>query len=85
MNAKIRSAQLMKVPYMLVVGENEASAGRSPCACVMAHASITSRSPTSLPGKGSPRLALQPVISTCHCEKLFFGDEAISCQPVGAR
>ena len=28
MNAKIRSAQLMKVPYMLVVGENEASAGQ---------------------------------------------------------
>jgi threonyl-tRNA synthetase len=27
MNAKIRSAQLMKVPYMLVVGENERSAG----------------------------------------------------------
>jgi threonyl-tRNA synthetase len=27
MNAKIRGAQLMKVPYMLVVGENEASAG----------------------------------------------------------
>ena len=27
MNAKIRDAQLMKVPYMLVVGENEASAG----------------------------------------------------------
>jgi threonyl-tRNA synthetase len=26
MNAKIRSAQLMKVPYMLVVGENEANA-----------------------------------------------------------
>ena len=28
MNAKIRAAQLMKVPYMLVVGENEASAGQ---------------------------------------------------------
>ncbi len=28
MNAKIRSAQLMKVPYMLVVGENEARAGQ---------------------------------------------------------
>ena len=28
MNAKIRSAQLMKVPYMLVVGENEAQAGQ---------------------------------------------------------
>jgi threonyl-tRNA synthetase len=28
MNAKIREAQLMKVPYMLVVGENEARAGR---------------------------------------------------------
>jgi threonyl-tRNA synthetase len=28
MNAKIREAQLMKVPYMLVVGENEASAGQ---------------------------------------------------------
>jgi len=28
MNAKIRDAQLMKVPYMLVVGENEASAGQ---------------------------------------------------------
>src|SRR5512135_915310 len=27
MNAKIRAAQLMKVPYMLVVGENEQSAG----------------------------------------------------------
>ena len=27
MNAKIRAAQLMKVPYMLVVGENERSAG----------------------------------------------------------
>lgn len=27
MNAKIRDAQLMKVPYMLVVGENEAKAG----------------------------------------------------------
>jgi threonyl-tRNA synthetase len=27
MNAKIRSAQLMKVPYMLVVGENERTAG----------------------------------------------------------
>jgi len=27
MNAKIREAQLMKVPYMLVVGENEAKAG----------------------------------------------------------
>jgi threonyl-tRNA synthetase len=25
MNAKIRSAQLMKVPYMLVVGEQEAA------------------------------------------------------------
>jgi len=28
MNAKIRAAQLMKVPYMLVVGDNEASAGQ---------------------------------------------------------
>ncbi len=28
MNAKIREAQLMKVPYMLVVGENEAAAGQ---------------------------------------------------------
>jgi len=28
MNAKIRGAQLMKVPYMLVVGENEARAGQ---------------------------------------------------------
>ncbi len=28
MNSKIRSAQLMKVPYMLVVGENEAKAGQ---------------------------------------------------------
>ncbi|KAF0107645.1 MAG: threonyl-tRNA synthetase [Anaerolineaceae bacterium] len=28
MNAKIRDAQLMKTPYMLVVGENEASAGQ---------------------------------------------------------
>ncbi|HEY5269048.1 MAG TPA: threonine--tRNA ligase [Anaerolineales bacterium] len=28
MNAKIRTAQLMKVPYMLVVGENEAQAGQ---------------------------------------------------------
>jgi threonyl-tRNA synthetase len=28
MNAKIRAAQLMKVPYMLVVGENEANAGQ---------------------------------------------------------
>ena len=28
MNAKIRSAQLMKVPYMLVVGENEMKAGQ---------------------------------------------------------
>jgi threonyl-tRNA synthetase len=28
MNAKIRSAQLMKVPYMLVVGDNEAKAGQ---------------------------------------------------------
>lgn len=28
MNAKIRAAQLMKVPYMLVVGENEASTGQ---------------------------------------------------------
>jgi threonyl-tRNA synthetase len=28
MNAKIREAQLMKVPYMLVVGENEAQAGQ---------------------------------------------------------
>jgi threonyl-tRNA synthetase len=28
MNAKIRAAQLMKVPYMLVVGENEARAGQ---------------------------------------------------------
>ena len=27
MNAKIRTAQLMKVPYMLVVGENEMKAG----------------------------------------------------------
>ncbi|MCS7010055.1 MAG: threonine--tRNA ligase [Anaerolineales bacterium] len=27
MNAKIREAQLMKVPYMLIVGENEAQAG----------------------------------------------------------
>ncbi len=27
MNAKIRAAQLMKVPYMLVVGENEQKAG----------------------------------------------------------
>jgi threonyl-tRNA synthetase len=27
MNAKIRDAQLMKVPYMLVVGKNEANAG----------------------------------------------------------
>jgi threonyl-tRNA synthetase len=27
MNAKIRSAQLMKVPYMLVVGDQEAAAG----------------------------------------------------------
>ena len=28
MNAKIRSAQLMKVPYMLVVGEDEMKAGK---------------------------------------------------------
>jgi threonyl-tRNA synthetase len=28
MNAKIRSAQLMKIPYMLVVGENEMKAGQ---------------------------------------------------------
>jgi threonyl-tRNA synthetase len=28
MNAKIRSAQLMKVPYMLVIGANEAEAGQ---------------------------------------------------------
>jgi len=28
MNAKIRGAQLMKVPYMLVVGENEMNAGQ---------------------------------------------------------
>ena len=28
MNAKIRSAQLMKIPYMLVVGENEANANQ---------------------------------------------------------
>jgi threonyl-tRNA synthetase len=28
MNAKIRSAQLMKVPYMLVVGDNEMKAGQ---------------------------------------------------------
>jgi threonyl-tRNA synthetase len=28
MNAKIRTAQLMKIPYMLVVGENEAQAGQ---------------------------------------------------------
>ena len=28
MNAKIRSAQLLKVPYMLVVGENEMNAGQ---------------------------------------------------------
>ena len=28
MNAKIRQAQLMKVPYMLVVGENEMKAGQ---------------------------------------------------------
>jgi threonyl-tRNA synthetase len=28
MNAKIRAAQLMKIPYMLVVGENEAQAGQ---------------------------------------------------------
>jgi threonyl-tRNA synthetase len=27
MNAKIRNAQLMKVPYMLVVGDNEQTAG----------------------------------------------------------
>ena len=27
MNAKIRDAQLMKVPYMLVVGNNELEAG----------------------------------------------------------
>jgi threonyl-tRNA synthetase len=27
MNAKIRNAQLMKVPYMLVVGSNEMEAG----------------------------------------------------------
>jgi len=28
MNAKIRAAQLMKVPYMLVVGEREAAEGK---------------------------------------------------------
>jgi threonyl-tRNA synthetase len=28
MNAKIRAAQLLKIPYMLVVGENEAQAGQ---------------------------------------------------------
>jgi len=28
MNAKIRNAQMMKVPYMLVVGENEMNAGQ---------------------------------------------------------
>jgi threonyl-tRNA synthetase len=28
MNAKIRNAQLMKIPYMLVVGENEMNAGQ---------------------------------------------------------
>ena len=27
MNAKIRQAQLMKVPYMVVIGANEAEAG----------------------------------------------------------
>ncbi|MFN8386950.1 MAG: His/Gly/Thr/Pro-type tRNA ligase C-terminal domain-containing protein [Anaerolineales bacterium] len=32
MNAKIRSAQLMKVPYMLVVGKNEMEAGCVSCA-----------------------------------------------------
>jgi threonyl-tRNA synthetase len=28
MNAKIRAAQLMKAPYMLVVGKNEMEAGQ---------------------------------------------------------
>ena len=28
MNAKIRQAQLMKVPYMIVVGDNEMQAGQ---------------------------------------------------------
>jgi threonyl-tRNA synthetase len=28
MNAKIRQAQLMKVPYMLVVGDNEMQTGQ---------------------------------------------------------
>jgi threonyl-tRNA synthetase len=28
MNSKIRQAQLMKVPYMLVVGDNEMQAGQ---------------------------------------------------------
>jgi threonyl-tRNA synthetase len=27
MNAKIRNAQLMKIPYMLVLGDREAAAG----------------------------------------------------------
>jgi threonyl-tRNA synthetase len=28
MNAKIRNAQMMKVPYMIVVGKNEMEAGQ---------------------------------------------------------
>ena len=48
MNAKIRSAQLMKVPYMLVVGDQEAAnATLSRCASATAAARMTCRSTSS--------------------------------------
>jgi len=36
MNAKIRDAQLMKVPYMLVVARTKPTPVRSRCGCGMA-------------------------------------------------
>ena len=50
MNAKIREAQLQKVPYMLVLGDRESAAGRPLSECARARTSARCRSPISCPG-----------------------------------
>ena len=50
MNAKVRDAQLQKVPYMLVVGDDEAArAIRWHCACGPTRTSARCRWPSSSP------------------------------------
>jgi threonyl-tRNA synthetase len=64
MNAKIRDAQLMKVPYMLVVGENEAKAGQVSLRVRDGSRAETSRWPSSLPVR---RTASPAVRASCEC------------------